>query len=65
MVLKSHQSILAILTLAAFAVVTPAWVWFIHSHPSTEALSIEMQFLADASLPTIALMFVASWLGGS
>jgi hypothetical protein len=65
MAVKSHHAVLGILGLAAFAAVLPAWVWFIHSHPSTDSLTLEMAFLADASLPLVALLFASSWLGGS
>lgn len=57
-----EQIPIALLTLIGFAAVVPAWFYFTGEY--TAQLPATSQFLVQLTLPAVATLFAASWLGG-
>lgn len=51
---------LALLAALAAVALVPPWMHFVDTYAPT--LPTEMQFLAQASLPLLVLLFLAGWL---
>lgn len=53
---------MAFIAFFGIAAVTPAWMFFLNEYSGE--MPTETAWLAAFTLPAVALLFVASWLGG-
>lgn len=53
---------MALISFFAIVAIVPAWMWFLGEYSAD--MPTETAWLAAFSLPAVALLFLASWLGG-